>query len=130
MSSEDELKRDLRRQWDGQFDRIRAANQDFGQRLHSEILEFALDTEEDSVMVSIGERPQSVYTQRVNGTRLDMDDADRIVAITILDFSRYVTGHAALIALSNALQHFGRIEVPAGPRSTEVERELRELVPA
>jgi hypothetical protein len=132
MYGQDKLKSELHRRWENRFERIKAANQDFAGRIGKEQLIFELDTEDDSLVVTIGPRPEFVYTQGSNQMRLDMDESDRIVAITIEHFSEYVSdhNHPALNDLAKALRHLGRIEVPAGGRSEAMERELRDLVPA
>lgn len=132
MRAHDELKRELHDRWATQVARIKDANKDLSSRLVDEPLVFELDIDDDSLMVTIGPRPKFVYTQAVGSMRLDMGNDDRIVAITVEGFSDYVDKHqySALQDLANALKHFNRIEVSRGDRSQEVERELRDLVPA
>jgi hypothetical protein len=132
MHSEDELKRELSDRWQSLIERVKRANSDFSSRLEQERLTFEFDADDDALMLAVGPRPEFVYTQSVGSLRLDLGADDRIVAITIEQFSVYALEHhySALRDLASALRHLPRIQVSPGDRSEEVERELRDLVPA
>ncbi|HXK34409.1 MAG TPA: hypothetical protein VNM91_10400 [Dehalococcoidia bacterium] len=131
MPAADDLKRELHARWQGRMQRIKEANSDFGERIQTESLAFEWDIDEDVFTVAIGARPAFVYTQGDENMYADVDDADRIVAITIHQFSEYLRDHPGLTGLATALRDFGRIEIPPPPpgeRSSRVQQELRELV--
>ena len=131
MRTADELKNELHQRWASRMQRIRDANRDFAERIRNEVLAFELDMDDDAFTVSIGTRPPFVYTQGDEHMYADVDEEDRIVAITIYRFSEYLQTHAALAELAAALRDFGRIEIPPPPpgeRSPRVQEELRKLV--
>lgn len=132
MHAYDELKNDLHRRWEKRFTRIKEANRNFAARVKVEPLVFELDVEDDSLSVGIGVRPELAYTQSVDNLYIDMDELDdRIVGITIEDFSEWLNSHdnPALKDLAAALRHLGRIDKPADRRAGRVEEEIAELWP-
>lgn len=114
MPATDKLKADLHQSWAARMDRIKAANQDFGSRLQYEQLVFDLDLDDDLFTVTIGRRPDFVYTQGDDHMYVDVDEKDRVVAITIHEFSAYLREHSVLRDLAAVLRLLGRFEVPAG----------------
>lgn len=137
MYTHEELKGQLKNEWDNLMEHIRAVNRDLADRFYSQSLTFDLDAAQDRLKVVIGEgRPASTYTQGANNIYFDLDiDTDTIAAITIRDVSAYMKEKAhdhVWTSLLDLLRLVRTIEVPpvAGRDSgrDQFARELSDLI--
>lgn len=116
MFANEELRKQLRGDWDTLMEHIMVVNSDVTDRFYDEPLALDLDVVQDRLKIAIGERPPSTYTQGSDHVYFDLDiDTDRIAVITIRDVSEYMKKKAddpVWMGLLYVLRLVKTIEVP------------------
>lgn len=136
MYADEELKQQLRGEWQTLMEHVMEVNSNLTDRLYGQPLVFDLDAEQDRLKVQIGTRPRSTYTQGLGHVYFDLDiDSDTISALTIRGVSEYMkerTTDHVWMSLLDILRLVRTIEVPPAEGKDSQRgvfaRELRRIV--